>query len=155
MKPSEIRTELLAQHERIRARVLEARGKLDEWQAEPPARGELREELNGRLAALIGVVLEHNAREEELLRDVLPTVDAWGPARAEIMLEEHTREHDALYKALLDAFGVAGGAAAHGARDEISALLDRMLEHMAREEKICLTEEVLRDDGIVRDYFGG
>lgn len=151
MRPSEIRTELLAQHEQIRARITETRSKLDSSRAED-ARASLREELNGSLAALIGVVLEHNAREEELLRDVLPTVDAWGPARAEIMLEEHTKEHDALHKALLDAFKVAGGAGAHG---QIAALLDRMLEYMAQEEKICLTEEVLRDDGIVRDYFGG
>jgi hypothetical protein len=37
----------------------------------------------------------------------------------------------------------------------VDALLDRVLDHMAREEAIVLNEDVLRDDVVVVDYFGG
>lgn len=146
MKPSEIRVELLGQHADIRSRIGEMRLLIQQCRA-----GEsTRDELQAALTRLVGLFRKHNLREEQLLRDVLPGVDAWGPARAEIMLEQHTKEHDALYAALVDA-----GAQA-GARDvDITRLLDRIVEHMDHEEKIFLAEDVLRDDDIVRDYFGG
>jgi Hemerythrin HHE cation binding domain len=155
MKPSEIRAELLEQHADIRRRIAELR------QAFPATGDAAREQLDGRLAQLVGLFRKHNAREEELLRDILPTVDAWGPARAETMIEEHAKEHTALYAALLDVGtlpSVTGPGAAPGAdaaEAQLVPLLDRILEHVDHEEKTFLTEEVLRDDGIVRDYFGG
>lgn len=153
MKASEIRAELLGQHGEIRQRIAEIRQAL----ARRPLTDAARDEGEGRIAQLIGLLRRHNAREEELLRDVLPTVDAWGPARAEIMLEEHAKEHDALYAALADAGALprASGPAVEAAHAKLAELMDRVLSHIAHEEKIILSEEVLRDDGIVRDYFGG
>lgn len=153
MKPSEIRAELLDQHGEIRQRMVDIRKALEPR----PASDAARDELQSRLAQLIGLLRRHNLREEELLRDILPTVDAWGPARATIMMEEHLKEHDALYTALLDTGTLPSteGPAADAAHAQLLGLMDRIVEHIDHEEKIFLSEEVLRDDGIVRDYFGG
>ena len=39
---------------------------------------------------------------EEGLKTVLPTIDAWGKVRKEVMLEEHVAEHSDLYGALAE-----------------------------------------------------
>jgi hemerythrin len=144
MKASEIRTELLQQHADLRAQVEEIKRSLT---SEPTSSA--REALRALLVRLAGAVRRHNRKEEDLLRDVLPTVDAWGPARTEIMLEEHVKEHETIYAALVDA------GTAEDVRGRVGELLSRMLEHMAHEEESILTEEVLTDEAIVRDYFGG
>jgi hypothetical protein len=140
MKPTEIRAELLAQHNAIREQVDAVRRALQ---------GGGRDALRSALAKLGDLVRGHNRREEELLRGILPTVDAWGPARTEIMLEEHVKEHGALYDAVMKA------SASDDASGFVPGLLTGLLDHMAHEEKIFLSEEVLSDDAIVRDYFGG
>jgi hypothetical protein len=104
------------------------------------------------LVRLADSVRRHNLREEELLRDVIPKVDPWGPARAEIMTDEHVMEHQELYAALADA------AAVDDPREllpRVRGLRERMLDHMAREEKGFLGEETLRDDDVSIDSFGG
>lgn len=144
MTSSEIRAELLQQHADLRARIQEARQAAEGQRVDGS-----RDELRAALLRLAEALRKHNRREEELLREILPTVDAWGPVRAELMLEEHVQEHDAIYETLVDA------GAAPDARPLVARLVDALLEHMAREEKTFLTEAVLCDDGIVRDYFGG
>ena len=145
MKPSEIRAELLTQHEDLRARIDEARRLIDRQ-----ARGD-ESDLHGSLVRLTDVVRLHNAREEELMRDVFPTLDAWGPTRAEVMHEGHVHEHEALFASLVAARDASSGESLASVRK----LLDDMLAHMDREEKVFLCKEVLCDDGVVPDYFGG
>lgn len=111
-------------------------------------RGELRACLD-RLSLLLRA---HNGREEELLREILSTVDAWGPARAEIMGEQHVAEHAELSAILGDAKATSDTAIADGG---LVLALDRLLEHMVREEKAFLGEDVLRDDSIDVDQFSG
>lgn len=145
---SKIRTELLEQHGEIRARIDEVKAA-----AEKLGQGEAaRDLLRTALARLAEAVRKHNQNEEELLRDVIPHVDAWGPARAEVMVEEHGKEHQELYAALVEAGATPDGQAAITI---VSKLLDRMREHMAIEEKVILSEDVLRDDLVPREYFGG
>jgi predicted ThiF/HesA family dinucleotide-utilizing enzyme len=140
-----MRTELLGQHQGLRALIEETRQALlgDDATKRPALR-----ECIGRLGAALRA---HNAREEMLLRELLHSVDAWGPARVEIMDETHVEEHDGLLRALL---GATGGATPESAA-EVTRVLDRLEKHMAREEEIILAENVLRDDNVVIDYIGG
>jgi hypothetical protein len=87
----------------------------------------------------------HNLCEERLLKGILATVDAWGPARAAIMDERHAAEHHELHTALVHA-----PFDAH----RVPELLDRLLEHIEHEERSYLGEDVLRDDTIVIDFGG-
>lgn len=145
MKKREIRAELLYQHAEIRGRIEEIRRFLQVLPPTGPGSLALRAALR-RLAETIG---HHNEREEALLRDILPTVDAWGPLRAELMLDDHAKEHEVLHTALVDAI------AAPDAQTTLSGLLDRLSAHMAHEERLLLTDELLSDDGLVRESFGG
>lgn len=146
---SGIRIELLQQHEALRhqmraVRDLAHRCKLGELAVHAV--------LNTAIAKLAEALQHHNAREDELLRGVIPTIDAWGPARAEVMSDAHVREHVEVYRAL----GEAGATTdARAAAQAALRLLDRIAAHMEREEKEFLGEDVLNDDGAPRDSFGG
>lgn len=148
MKPTEIRIELLEQHTALRALIDETCRATERWsRREGP-----REMARDYLIRLADGVRRHNLREEELLRDVIPKVNPWGPVRAEIMTDEHVIEHQELYDAL------ANAAAADNPREllpTVRGLRERMLEHMAREERSFLGEETLRDDDVSIDSFGG
>jgi hypothetical protein len=148
MKPSAIRSELLEQHAKLRATIEEARRAVVHAHESDSMRGELRSCV-GRLGLGLRT---HNRREEELLEGILFTVDAWGPERAEIMSAQHVAEHTELCTVLVDASATSDAAIVDGV---LVAVLDQLLEHMAREEKAFLGEDVLRDDGIVVDQFSG
>jgi hemerythrin len=148
MKASEIRTKLLAQHAQLRVlvdKVRSASGLAKPQQSHDGQRA--GEELQSALSMLVCALRDHNAEEEQLLRDVMVTVDAWGPARVEIMNEQHAREHRELYVRLSDA--------ASPDASQMNICLDRLIEHMAIEEKAILSEDVLRDDVIAMDAFSG
>ena len=141
MTPSEIRAELLAQHAQLRAMMDDIR-----HVAARARRGEpVSASLQDGVARLESAFRMHNAREEELLREIIPTVDAWGPARAEIMDETHMREHEVLRDAIAGIPRTPREFAGAG----VEALFERILEHMAREEKTLLAEDVLRDDMVI------
>ena len=148
MTPGEIRAAMLAEHGEARATIRRA--------GELAARARACEDVRGELRATLGALAEslraHNAREEELLREVIPTVDAWGPARAEVMVQQHRLEHDALHAAVVHARDGVDVPAPEGALD---ALLAALVKHMDREEEAFLYEEVLRDDPVAMCYFGG
>jgi hypothetical protein len=148
MKASDIRTKLLAQHAQLRALVDQVRSAsvgARPFQSHDGQRA--REELQGALSMLVCALRDHNAEEEQLLRDVIATADAWGPARVEIMNEQHAREHRELYARLSDAVSPEAS--------QVKICLDRLIEHMAVEEKFILGEDVLRDDVIAMDAFTG
>jgi len=146
MTPSQIRAELLDQHAQIRTLMAEIRRIAERARSGEPVGGALR----SGLALLSAAFMEHNAREEELLRPVIPTVDAWGKARAEIMDETHVREHDALRQAILGIPHTPREFAGAGVED----LFDRVLKHMEREEETLLADDVLRDDPVVIGFGG-
>jgi hypothetical protein len=103
MTPSEIRAELLEQHAELRRMVDRARPCSDPaYHDALTVQDRLRE-----MRLLAYAVQRHNQREEVLLRDLLLTVDAWAQARAEVMTDEHVREHEAFYRGLLATPGVA------------------------------------------------
>jgi hypothetical protein len=138
MKPSEIRRELLDQHAEVHRR-------LEAACAASPA------ELHGALVRLADHLRVHNLREEELMTDIFPQLDAWGMIRAEVMVGEHLEEHRELWETLLDTSETTDPSVAASKTRELS---ERIHEHMLREEKVFLNEEVLTDEVTV-DYFGG
>jgi hypothetical protein len=148
MTPSEIRVELLGQHAALRLMIQETC-----QVAERTGRGELlHEELRTLAVRLADGLRAHNRREEELLRRIIVTIDAWGPVRDAILSEQHVKEHNDLEAALVLAGTESSDAAA--AAGSLVARLNHVLDHMAREEKAVLAADVLRDDTIVIDYFG-
>ncbi len=145
---SQIRDELLAQHAELRTMIDTLTHMLGRWKA-----GEaVRDDVEGTLGLLADAFRTHNAREEELLGDVIRTIDAWGPARADIMTDEHAQEHAEMYDALVGAHRAPDAAAAEVV---VRQVIERLLDHMVREEKTCLSEQVLHDDPFAADYFGG
>jgi hypothetical protein len=146
MTHSQIRAELLEQHSEIRTMVDEARICADRACGGGPA-----EDLVAAIRLLADAVRRHNGREEELLRDLIPTVDAWGEARADLMTDEHVQEHEAIHGALLGMTRTPSEFAGAAMRE----LLDELVDHMAREERAFLNERVLRDDVVATDPFAG
>ncbi|HXX67970.1 MAG TPA: hemerythrin domain-containing protein [Polyangiaceae bacterium] len=149
MNIEEIRTELLGQHADLRRMIEEVQRSVRQIQQAQNA--ELDRELPARVQALARALREHNLREEELLGNILPTIDAWGSVRKEIMEEQHA-EHEQFTAALVAS--ETWGDPARG-RETLMATLARVLEHMEREEKAFLNETLLRDDSVVADQFSG
>ncbi len=143
MDATQIRIQLLTQHAELRALIERVRAAVGQGSMNEPEGDTALVAWVGRLARALQA---HNACEEELLKGILATVDAWGPARAEIMDERHTAEHKELHAELVDA---------SLDRERVRQLLDRLLTHMAYEEKSFLNEDVLREDSIVINAFGG
>ncbi len=142
-----IRAELLQQHADVRATM-----KVVEQAALACRQGQSdASHLAIAVAQLAAALRAHNAREEHLLRDLLPTIDAWGPGRAETMSDAHTREHEEVVQGLLATMAAPDARAAASAALEHLA---RIETHMAREEKDFLGAEVLSDEYEL-DPFGG
>jgi hypothetical protein len=146
MKLSDIRRELLEQHHQIRALMAGTRA-----HAERVLSGEgSGDELRASLTRLANAVRAHNVREEELLGDIIQSLDAWGPARAAVMTDEHAKEHTRLHAALLDLRSTEQTSV-----DSVLALVALMRDHMDREEQIFLHQDVLCDDLVVADQADG
>ncbi len=148
MKRSDIRNELLKQHEGLRARIRLLRATTERCLAGEDALVELRRSLTG----LTDAVRAHNAYEEQLMSQVFPWLDGWGPIRREVMNEEHILEHESLVNALVE---MNGAFDAKDAGRRALALFDQMQRHMDREEKVFLGADVLADDEVTPDAFGG
>jgi hypothetical protein len=107
--------------------------------------------LRVRTLRLVDKVGRHNREEEELLHG-LRAVDAWDSVRADFMNEQHAAEHQHLWGALLDA-SLAPDVSSF--REIFLPAIASLFEHMEREEKVCLSEDVLRDDAVVIDQSTG
>ncbi len=134
----EIRRELLQAHTDLRSDISSVRLLVDRWRHRESTREEVRAALL-RLGESLGA---HNRREEDLLGAFIPTVDAWGHDRAEIMNERHIEEHHEIYGALVVA---SESSDADAAAPILQFLFARILEHMKREEEAFLGRDVLTD----------
>ncbi len=143
-----IRDELLARHTELRAAVDDIRRAVDRVRHGRSKPDVLRLSL-GQLA---DTLRRHRAHEDDVLRDILRTVDAWGDVRADLLDEEHDIETRDLDEAL----------GATGSTDDVERTLsitldcvDRLLQHMAREERYVIAADVLCDDIVARNSFVG
>jgi hypothetical protein len=144
---SDIRQELLAQHASLKSMAVSVRNV-----AMSPPSPTACSELAGLLYALGDGIDAHNAREEHLLGDVLPTVDTWGSVRAARMDEHHRKEH----RRIADRVRAAADLADFTAIVQAALpAIEELLEHMREEEEEVLCEDVLRDDIVSIDQFDG
>ena len=138
MSPKQILDELLGQHAHLRALLADARD-----YAERCSRGEGDwTTLKGWLAGVLDAVRAHNRDEERLVGEVLPSLDEWAERGATFMSNEHVREHESLFEALLSAS--EDQDAARAGRVAL-AVIEQLRTHMAAEERLFLRPDVLRD----------
>lgn len=150
MKPSEVRKRVLSEHDELRE-LLE--------QLERAARAVLQghasaaDELRERTRSLEERLRAHFELEERILAPALREADPWGPERVERLDEDHVRQ-----RAMLDGLR---GAAVHPQRSVLELALlawgfARLLrEDMEEEERLLLSEQLLRDDIIGIEVYSG
>ena len=137
--PSTVRSEVLEQHETLRALMSRA---LDRTHAEQ--RGDfielahLAHEIRRRFRT-------HVAFEERVLVPVLTSADVWGPERVRNLLDEHADQ-----RAQLDALiaGIEGGWERPQIARALDALARDILRDMLEEERDYLNPELLSDEPI-------
>jgi hypothetical protein len=139
MDPSEARSLLLAQHERLRALLLDTEALARRF----VAAAEVATALDRSLAELRAAFDEHNKFEASLLEPMLLETDAWGPARLARMVEEHTEEHKV--------FATFLARRVHEVAPEMPDFAEELLAHMEAEERTFLSPKVLRDDIVAVD----
>lgn len=129
--PSKLLTELLKQHDALRA-MIDACDKLadelESGQGDPTV-------LTREVAKLRLAFDAHNRFEEQLLRPVLREIDAFGDVRIDRMVADHIGEH----RAVREHLGEGPVAVLRGA-------LDQLRVHLQAEERYFLSSRVLRDD---------
>jgi iron-sulfur cluster repair protein YtfE (RIC family) len=137
-EPSQALAELIQQHEMLRAKMDRC-----EQLANDVDRG------RGDFVALVREVAElretfaaHNQFEEQVLRPILRTIDAFGEVRVAHMFADHVDEHRAL-RYRLDA-----------PTSELRATLYQLRAHLAGEERYFLSARVLRDDVVSVEATG-
>jgi len=143
-----MRDDLLARHAELRSAVDDVRAAVYRVREGVASTADLQHAL-GRLADTLRA---HCAHEDEVLGDVIRTIDAWGDARAEVLEDEHTRECRELDEAVAQA-----DATTDAERLFMLTIhcIERLLEHFSREERFVLAEDVLSDDIIPRNSFSG
>jgi len=150
LRPSDVRARILGEHVEIR-RLIDA---LEELAAEEAATGV---RVPGRFGALRGRLLEyllaHIDVENALLVPALRELDAWGQVRAEALLRHH-EEQRAWLASLLAATTAPPPVGAELVR-WVSIIAETLRDDMAHEERDLLHANLLRDDLVVLDAFGG
>jgi iron-sulfur cluster repair protein YtfE (RIC family) len=137
-EPSQALDELVRQHEMLRARMDECEYLAD---CVDGGRGDLGA-LVRQVAALREAFEAHNHFEEQVLRPILRTLDAFGEARIEYMVADHIYEHTVL------------GHRLDGPTAELRATLYALRAHLACEERYFLSARVLRDDVVSVEATG-
>ena len=141
MKPSEVRQRILADHEALRAELVEleklARQVLD---GERSLLGPLRD----RGEALLAKLREHMSWEDAHLTPALRAADAWGEERAGRLAADHREQREMLGE-VLAGLRDRSRPAAMVAR-ELAALVAVLRDDMVHEEECLIAERVLRDD---------
>ena len=148
LSASQVRSLILDEHTILRNVLEEIEESLGELTRRVP--GSVRR-LRTSLRTFQDAFLRHLSHEETVLRPLLKDVDAWGPARVEAMDEEHRSQR----VALAEVSHLALDQDVDGTIQHIEEFVRRLRADMDGEEQHALSEEVLRDDIIVIDTFGG
>lgn len=131
MHPSKLLTELVKQHDALRAimdHCEQLADELDEGRGDPS-------HLTREVAKLRLAFDAHNKFEEQLLRPVLREMDAFGDVRIDRMIADHIGEHHAVREQLGD-----------GPTAMLRSAIDTLRVHLQAEERYFLSSKVLRDD---------
>ncbi len=141
MTPGEIRDQLIAQHDGLRARIDAARLASEKWACGevPPSH------VRKALSELADALRAHNLHEERALQELIRSMDPWGPALEELMDDGHVREH----RNMLDALAQVSDARdpREGGR-QLEKFCERVLDHMTWEERALLNVSLGDDESI-------
>lgn len=143
MKNSERRTILRNQHAHLRTTIERARDAARNALEQRGVAGELQAAVSALQKELFG----HLADEEKLLEPILPTIDAWGAVRLDLLRAEHAHQRAVLAVLTGHQAWPAGPVVA----GRTLALCDDLLTDMEFEERELINEKVLRDDLILLD----
>jgi Hemerythrin HHE cation binding domain len=145
MKPSEVRTRILSDHERLRGDLDRLEALVSDLRGGRAALGTLRVDAGALLARLSA----HMRWEESYLLPALREADAWGEERAGRLTRDH-REQRELLDFLNARLRDEAQPAALVARD-VAHLVVLLRDDMREEEAELLDERVLRDDVVAVD----
>ncbi|MHB8874673.1 MAG: hemerythrin domain-containing protein [Myxococcaceae bacterium] len=146
MKPSEVRSRILQDHERLRLAIAELEALVAAAGEGRPAAG-----LRERTAALLVLLEAHLALEDRLLFPAIHATDSWGPIRAARLQENHLEQRAELARLTSLTTRVSETQLCEAVR-----VLSRDLrDDMHREEAELLDPDLLRDDLVTIDGFGG
>jgi acetoin utilization protein AcuB len=109
--------------------------------------------LVDRANELYATLLRHLELEDRILAPELRETDAYGPLRADTLLEGHRVQRTVLKEALAAFKG--GKLAGHDLAATIRDLVPEVRLDMEREERELLNERVLTDELVARDHFVG
>jgi hypothetical protein len=140
MEPTRVRTRILEEHDRLRARLaeLELAAMLALTDRSLPLTT-----LVADTRCLLEDFIEHTRLEDDLLAPALLDADAWGPMRASQLRESHVDQRRELHE-LLEMFGA--GIAAKDSTARTLRWIARVRLDMQDEERTVLNRGLLRDD---------
>ncbi|MBI3184028.1 MAG: hemerythrin domain-containing protein [Myxococcales bacterium] len=149
MKPSEVRKALLIEHARLRrrARVLARLADLS-------LRGDARRSgrLRDAVARMAGSLERHVASEEKLL---FPLLAEGGDAWMTLRIERLRRVHEVHLGALSRLKDLGRNGDAGGLAQAALPVCATVREDLEAEDRDILRPELLRDDTVVPESFGG
>jgi len=93
--------------------------------------------LRRALVDLADALHAHSLSEEEVMRELFPDLDGWG--HRPLRFDEHVTEHRLMCDALVLASTLEEDAIVTATR----LILDRIHDHMDREERVLLADDVL------------
>lgn len=150
MKPSQVRSQILGDHERLRGLLvpLERRGRrvLEGEEGELPL-------LRADAEAFLVRLREHMGWEDRYLRPALIGADARGQERARRLDDDH-REQRELLEFVLRVVGDRTRPPVVIARNVLD-LIELIRNDMVEEEYWLVNDRVLRDDGVGIDVESG
>lgn len=150
MQPSQVREKILLDHAVIRTSIENLNALIAQVRSGDEGAGE---HLTRDGCTFLEFLVTHIERENRVLVPAIREIDAWGEVRAEQLLKEHTEqtaEARSLIEALADAFTRPPLAA-----DQLESFLAELEADMAMEERVVLSEDLLRDDIIGIDVEAG
>ena len=149
MRPSEVRSRILRDHEALSERLTALQRFADEA---VESNGEACARTREFACGVVEELADHLDVEEQLLVPMLRDMDAWGPLRADELRQHHDQQWRGL-KRLRDRVSSPlqpPELAAH------IALMVQLLQHeLAQEAHELLTPEILRDDVLGIDVEDG
>jgi hypothetical protein len=143
MEPAQVRDMVLRDHEELKAKLAHLYRVIAHADVQAMAR-EARVLLH-KLAA-------HLELEDAMLAPVLRTIDAWGPVRADRLNEDHTAQRREISELL---HFLEESEDAERIADRVSRFAETLERDMKEEEHDVLSSELLRDDTVSTDAFGG
>lgn len=147
--PCEARVRILSDHDRLRVLMTRVSASAADALRDMSHRPKVRDAL----AALRGELEDHLDYEEDVLVPLLRGADAWGPARAENLLKDHSGQRALLVALTEDARDDVRSPEALA--EEIAWFVQSFERDMCDEEATFLNAEALGEEIFVLDQIAG